>query len=220
MGFIIDSIWRLCYHYIIETTHHRIRKATVMMKQAEIAAHAPDPRGRCRECSKRWRPGSAPCGVWRTAHEHLGLRRDRAPGAGRDVSPPCRGRRIGLTSGINSIELVASPNVVGSPPIHDGLSSRHVAGDPTSVRAPDRSKGHRPHKTSAHSSLPAPSADPWGVLPDNVSYLVTVAVDACDLQRYLAANLQRYLARCGVPRRVRYTVGREIENSSARSVIE
>jgi hypothetical protein len=38
---------------------------------ALLAAHAPDPQGRCRECSKRWRPGSAPCGVWRTAHEHL-----------------------------------------------------------------------------------------------------------------------------------------------------
>jgi hypothetical protein len=38
---------------------------------AVLAAHAPDPRGRCRECSKRWRPGSAPRGVWRAAHEHL-----------------------------------------------------------------------------------------------------------------------------------------------------
>jgi hypothetical protein len=38
---------------------------------ALLAAHAVDPRGRCRECSKRWRPRSAPCGVWQTAHEHL-----------------------------------------------------------------------------------------------------------------------------------------------------
>lgn len=38
---------------------------------ALLAAHAPDPRGRCRECSNRWRPRRAPCAVWRTAHEHL-----------------------------------------------------------------------------------------------------------------------------------------------------
>jgi hypothetical protein len=38
---------------------------------AVLAAHAPDPRGRCRECSNRWRPRSAPCLVWQTAQEHL-----------------------------------------------------------------------------------------------------------------------------------------------------
>ena len=38
---------------------------------ALLAAHAPDPRGRCRECSTRWRPRRAPCAVWQTAHEHL-----------------------------------------------------------------------------------------------------------------------------------------------------
>ncbi len=39
--------------------------------RAVLAAHAPDPRGRCRECSNRWRPRTAPCSVWRAAHEHL-----------------------------------------------------------------------------------------------------------------------------------------------------
>jgi hypothetical protein len=36
-----------------------------------LDAHTPDPRGHCPECSTRWRPRPAPCGVWRTAHEHL-----------------------------------------------------------------------------------------------------------------------------------------------------
>jgi hypothetical protein len=39
--------------------------------RALLAAHAPDPRGRCTECSRRWRPLAAPCSVWRAAHEHL-----------------------------------------------------------------------------------------------------------------------------------------------------
>jgi hypothetical protein len=39
--------------------------------RALLAAHAPDPRGRCPECSSRWRPRAAPCSVWEAAHEHL-----------------------------------------------------------------------------------------------------------------------------------------------------
>jgi hypothetical protein len=39
--------------------------------RALLATHAPDPRGRCPECSKPWRPRSAPCSVWHAAHEHL-----------------------------------------------------------------------------------------------------------------------------------------------------
>jgi hypothetical protein len=39
--------------------------------RALLAAHAPDPRGRCRECSKHWRAQTTPCSVWQAAHEHL-----------------------------------------------------------------------------------------------------------------------------------------------------
>ncbi|MGH3887997.1 MAG: hypothetical protein ACRDSZ_15800 [Pseudonocardiaceae bacterium] len=39
--------------------------------RALLATHAPDPRGRCPECSSRWRPRTSPCSVWRAAHEHL-----------------------------------------------------------------------------------------------------------------------------------------------------
>ncbi len=39
--------------------------------RALLAAHLPDQRGRCPECSNRWRPRSAPCSVWRAAHERL-----------------------------------------------------------------------------------------------------------------------------------------------------
>ncbi len=39
--------------------------------RALLATHAPDSRGRCPECSHRWRPRRAPCSVWRVAHEHL-----------------------------------------------------------------------------------------------------------------------------------------------------
>jgi hypothetical protein len=38
--------------------------------RALLASHAPDPRGRCPECSSRWRP-RALCSVWGAAHEHL-----------------------------------------------------------------------------------------------------------------------------------------------------
>ncbi len=39
--------------------------------RALLAAHAPDPRGRCPECSNRWLARIAPCSVWRAAQEHL-----------------------------------------------------------------------------------------------------------------------------------------------------
>jgi hypothetical protein len=39
--------------------------------RALLAAHAPDLRGRCPECSSRWRPRAALCSVWRAAHEHF-----------------------------------------------------------------------------------------------------------------------------------------------------
>jgi hypothetical protein len=39
--------------------------------RALLATHAPDPRGRCPECSSRWRPRASPCSVWQAAHEHL-----------------------------------------------------------------------------------------------------------------------------------------------------
>lgn len=41
----------------------------------------------------------------------------------------------------------------------------------------------------------------------------------CDLQRYVAANLQGYLAPA-TRAKVRYTVGLDTENNSARSLIE
>lgn len=39
--------------------------------RALLATHAPDPRGRCPQCSSRWRLRTSPCSVWRAAHEHL-----------------------------------------------------------------------------------------------------------------------------------------------------
>lgn len=39
--------------------------------RALLAAHEPDARGRCPECSSRWRPRRAPCTVWRVAHDNL-----------------------------------------------------------------------------------------------------------------------------------------------------
>jgi hypothetical protein len=39
--------------------------------RALLASHAPDSRGRCPQCSSRWRPRAALCSVWRAAHEHL-----------------------------------------------------------------------------------------------------------------------------------------------------
>lgn len=39
--------------------------------RALLATHAPDSRGRCSECSSRWRPRAALCSVVRAAQEHL-----------------------------------------------------------------------------------------------------------------------------------------------------
>jgi hypothetical protein len=39
--------------------------------RALLASHAPDPRGRCLECSSHWRSRGISCSVWRAAHEHL-----------------------------------------------------------------------------------------------------------------------------------------------------
>jgi hypothetical protein len=39
--------------------------------RALLAAHTPDSRGRCSECSGHWRSRAASCSVWQAAHEHL-----------------------------------------------------------------------------------------------------------------------------------------------------
>ena len=39
--------------------------------RALLAAHVPDSRGRCSECSGHWRSRAASCSVWQAAHEHL-----------------------------------------------------------------------------------------------------------------------------------------------------
>lgn len=36
-----------------------------------LAAHEPNSKGRCPECSRRWQPRRSPCSVWRTAHDNL-----------------------------------------------------------------------------------------------------------------------------------------------------
>jgi hypothetical protein len=59
--------------------------------RALLAAHEPDERGNCPECSTKWRQQRSPCSVWRAAYEHLvagGLaprpaRHLRVAGAGR-----------------------------------------------------------------------------------------------------------------------------------------
>lgn len=59
--------------------------------RALLAAHEPDARGRCPECSSRWRPRAAPCTVWRAAHEHL-VSSDTGAQGRRPVSPPSPSR--------------------------------------------------------------------------------------------------------------------------------
>ncbi|MGH3815843.1 MAG: hypothetical protein ACRDUV_25900 [Pseudonocardiaceae bacterium] len=54
--------------------------------RALLATHAPDLRGRCPECSSRWRPHASPCSVWRAAHEHL-VSAEAAPQASLAASP-------------------------------------------------------------------------------------------------------------------------------------
>jgi hypothetical protein len=39
--------------------------------RALLAAHEPDEKGNCPECSTRWRQQKSPCSVWRAAYEHL-----------------------------------------------------------------------------------------------------------------------------------------------------
>jgi len=36
-----------------------------------LAAHEPDLRGRCPECSRRWQSRHSSCSVWRAAHDNL-----------------------------------------------------------------------------------------------------------------------------------------------------
>jgi hypothetical protein len=48
--------------------------------RALLAAHEPDSRGRCPECSSRWRIRRGPCSVWRTAHAKLVSTDSAAPG--------------------------------------------------------------------------------------------------------------------------------------------
>lgn len=58
-----------------------------------LAAHEPDARGRCPQCSGPWRARSGPCAVWRAAHdslvaaEHVAATRP-APAQPAPVPPP------------------------------------------------------------------------------------------------------------------------------------
>ena len=56
--------------------------------RALLAAHEPDSRGRCRECSRRWQPRRSPCSVWRTAHDNLVAVELVSPQARRAFSHP------------------------------------------------------------------------------------------------------------------------------------
>jgi hypothetical protein len=58
--------------------------------RALLAAHAPDPRGRCPECSSRWRPRAALCSVWRAAQEHFGSAETVISGAAPSRAPVSR----------------------------------------------------------------------------------------------------------------------------------
>lgn len=51
-----------------------------------LAAHQPDKRGRCPECSGRRQPRRHPCSVWTIAHQHL-LAAD-SPSATRNLDVP------------------------------------------------------------------------------------------------------------------------------------
>ena len=55
--------------------------------RALLATHAPDSRGRCPECSSRWRPRGAPCGVWQAAHDHL-ISAETVSGSATPSPPP------------------------------------------------------------------------------------------------------------------------------------
>lgn len=62
-----------------------------------LAAHEPDARGNCPECSTRWRQQKSPCAVWRAAHEHLvggalAPRPRRASGTRAQAGSPSVGR--------------------------------------------------------------------------------------------------------------------------------
>lgn len=39
--------------------------------RALLASHEPDSKGRCPECSRRWRPRRGPCAVWQAARTHF-----------------------------------------------------------------------------------------------------------------------------------------------------
>lgn len=56
--------------------------------RALLAAHEPDSRGRCPECSRRWQPRRSPCSVWRTAHDNLVAVELVSPQARRTFSHP------------------------------------------------------------------------------------------------------------------------------------
>lgn len=58
--------------------------------RALLASHAPDPRGRCPECSSRWRPRAALCSVWQAAHQHLVSAEPQSSGSVASVLPQMR----------------------------------------------------------------------------------------------------------------------------------
>lgn len=82
--------------------------------RALLAAHEPDQKGNCPECSSRWRQQKSPCPVWRAAYEHLvaGGLAPRMPRHRRTSPevPPSRGRRPAAgtaTSAVSGATTVA-----------------------------------------------------------------------------------------------------------------
>jgi hypothetical protein len=80
--------------------------------RALLAAHAPDPRGRCPECSSYWRSRDASCSVWRAAHVHIVPAEMASSDAGSAGSEASRSvlARFRARLGFRAAESSPSPN--------------------------------------------------------------------------------------------------------------
>lgn len=96
--------------------------------RALLTSHVPDPRGRCPECSSRWRSRATSCSVWRAAHEHL-VPADPIPSGVAQSAATVSGATV-------SGDRVAGPETSGAGPSWSVFSRSGIRGNALTVRQP------------------------------------------------------------------------------------
>ncbi len=98
--------------------------------RALLTSHVPDPRGRCPECSSRWRSRATSCSVWQAAHEHL-VPADPMPSGAAQSAVAASSATVS-----GSGATVAAPKTSVTGPSWSVFSRSGIRGNAVTVRQP------------------------------------------------------------------------------------